>query len=133
MSLETWSGRNELLNEFHSAIQRRTNGRLSDLSLSVVDGSLVVEANATTYYAVQLALAAIHAFTGDFPRLTPAKMSFHVNGHSLVLGNSNTDGNGQAVGNEDLFNSNDPMSPDRHDDEQSPSSLVSLAVATAAT
>ena len=133
MSLDTWSGRNELLNEFHSAIQRRTHGRLSDLSLSVVDGALVVEAHATTYYAVQLALAAIHAFTGDFPRITPAKMSFHVNGHSLVLGNFNADGNGPAGDNDDPFESIDSMSPHRHDDEQSPSSLVSLAVATAAT
>lgn len=133
MSLDTWSGRDELLNEFHSAIQRCTHGRLSHLSLDVVDGALVVEAHSATYYAVQLALAGIQAFTADFPNLTPAKMSFRVNGHSLVLGNPNEGGNGQAAGNDDVFISSDSFLSDRHHDEQSPSSWVSLAVATAAT
>lgn len=114
MSLDTWSGRNELLNEFHSAIERRTHGCLSHLSLYVIDGALVIKARAATYYAVQLALAAVQAFTSDFPKLTPAKMSFRVNGPPLVLGNPNAGASGQAVGNDDVFVDNsdsDTLSP----------------------
>jgi hypothetical protein len=128
-----WSGRNELLNEFHSVIECRTHGRLSELSLDVIDGAIVVEAHTHTYYAVQLALAAIQAFTADFPKLTPAKMAFRVNGHPLVLGNPNGGGIGQPADNDDPFENSDSMLPDRHADEQSPSSLMSSAVATAAT
>ena len=64
MSRDTWSGRNELLNEFHAAIHQRTHGRLSDFSLDIIDGALVLEAHTETYYAVQLALSAIQAFFG---------------------------------------------------------------------
>lgn len=132
MSLDTWNGRNELLNEFHSTIQRRTHGRLSHLSLDVIDGALVVEAHSATYYAVQLAVATIQAFTADFPKLMPAKMSFRVDGHLLVLRNANAYGNGNVVGNGNRYDRRDSMSPDRHD-ERSPSSLVSLALATSTT
>jgi hypothetical protein len=133
MSLDTWSGRNELLNEFHAAIHRRTHGRLSAFALDVIDGVLVLEARTETYYAVQLALSEIQAFTAEFPKLTPAKMSFRVNGHPLVLANPHAGGNGQAADNDDPFENSDSMLPVRHADEQSPSSLMSSAVATAAT
>lgn len=85
MPLDAWSARNELLNEFLSVLNYRTHGRLSHLSLDVVDGALFIEAISTSYYNVQLALAAIQAFWADIPTPSPAKMSFVVDGHPLVL------------------------------------------------
>jgi hypothetical protein len=119
MSLDTWSGRNELLNKFHAAIEKQTHGRLSHLSLDVIEGALVVDARSATYYAVQLALAAVQAFAAEFPKLAPAKMSFRVNGHSLVLSNLNAGGNGHGAGNDDVLIRGDSLLPDRHRDEQS--------------
>lgn len=87
MSFQEWNVRNERLNSLQDAIERGTYGRLSNLSIDVIDGVIVVEACSTTYYAVQLALASVHAVTAGSPWMTPAKLTFHVNGHELVLRN----------------------------------------------
>ena len=83
----TSSSTSNMLNDIHSTIERRTHGRLTHLSLDIVDGAFVIEAVAGTYHAVQLALAAVHAFTAESPHMAPARMSFRVNGHSLELRN----------------------------------------------
>lgn len=62
MTSERWSASNEILEACQLAIEERTNGRLSNLSVELVDEAIVVEARSETYHAVQLAPAAIHMF-----------------------------------------------------------------------
>lgn len=83
--MDMWNTRNEMLNALESAIKQETCGRLSRLSIDVFDGRVVVEACSTTYYAIQLALRAIHRCVVAFPHISPSKLTFHVNGHLFVL------------------------------------------------
>lgn len=85
MPLDKGSSRNEILNECQSVIEHRTHGGLSHLSLDVVDGTLICEATSANYYTVQLALAAIQALWPDLRTLSPAKLSFVIDGHPLAL------------------------------------------------
>jgi len=87
MSAVTWSARNESLNKLQSAIENRTHGRLSHLSIDAVNDAFIIKAHATTYHVVQLALAAIKAFVDEHPQLIPTTLSFSVNGHALVIRN----------------------------------------------
>jgi hypothetical protein len=87
MSTGTWKAQSELLDSFLSTIDQQTHGRLSNLSFDIVDGMLVIEASCTTYYAVQLALVAIQAFTADAPQIAPSKLVFCVNGSRFSLHN----------------------------------------------
>lgn len=82
---EVWNARNEMLNALESAIVRDTRGRLSKLSVEVVDEAVVVEASAPTYYAIQLTLAAIHRCASECPRAGPLRLAFCVGGHSFVV------------------------------------------------
>ena len=117
MSLDTWCGSYELLSEFYSAIERRTHGRLSHLSLDVIDGAFVVEARSATYYAVQLALAAIEELTAESPKLAPAKISFLVNGHPLVLCDCPIpDVNEDLSANDESFDDVDTFDHSRHEE-----------------
>lgn len=83
--MDAWNVRNELLNALESAIEQKTCGRLSSLSMEVVDGQLVVEACSRTYYAIQLTLAAIRRFAIEFPHMRPSRLNVCVDGHSFVL------------------------------------------------
>ena len=85
MFSEEWNARSELLNSFQFAIEERTRGRLSDLSVELVDEGVVIEARSETYHAVQLALAAIKMITAELPDNTPTTLVVEVNGHTLVL------------------------------------------------
>ena len=85
MSFKDWNTRNELLNSFQCAIEKRTGGRLTDLSVEIVEEGIVIEGRSSTYHAVQLALAAIHLLTAEFPGITSTTLVARVNGHSLVL------------------------------------------------
>lgn len=89
MFFNEWSNRNQMLNSLQDAIEQGTHGRLSNLTIAVIDGAIVLEARSATYYVVQLALATVHAVTADSPWMTPAKLTFHVDGHELVLRNPN--------------------------------------------
>lgn len=106
MSLDRCSSvRNRLLSDFQAAIEQRAQGRLSKLSLDIVEGAPVIEANAATYHAVQLVLAAVQAFTTASPKMTPAKLSFRVNGHPFVLLNPGVDDTTrQAIADHDSAN-----------------------------
>ena len=85
MTSEKWSASNEILEACQLAIEERTNGRLSNLSVELVDETIVVEARSETYHAVQLALAAIHVFAAQYPEVTPATLVASINGKPLVL------------------------------------------------
>ena len=85
MSLEEWNARNELLDSFRFVIEKRTRGRLSDLSVELDNESVAIQVRATTYYAVQLTLAAIHAIVAEFPDISTIKLVVRVDGHLLVL------------------------------------------------
>ena len=85
MSVEEWNAKSELLNSFQFAIEERTSGRLTDLSIELVKDGVVIEARSSTYHAVQLALAAIDLFSSEFPDITPTTLAIRVNGHMLVL------------------------------------------------
>ena len=85
MPVKEWNATNELLNSFQFAIEQRTSGRLSGLSIEAVDEGVVIEARSSTYHAVQLALAAIDMLSSEFPDVTPTTLAVRVNGHMLVL------------------------------------------------
>jgi hypothetical protein len=85
MARDRRSTRNERHNELLSAIGRQTQGRLTNLTLDDVGGALSIEADCSNYHGVQLALAAIEAFSARSPQTTFAKLSFCVDGHLLVL------------------------------------------------
>jgi hypothetical protein len=131
MSLDTWSGRNELLNRLHADFQRRTHGRLSHVSLDIFDGALVIEARSATYYAVQLALSAVQAFTAKFPQLAPATMFVQVNGRFLVLNIPDVRAMEQVAADDDVYMSSPPFLPDRQPAEQSPAGLLSQSASAA--
>jgi hypothetical protein len=82
-----WDTRNQLLDELEATIQQRTQGRLRNLSLDDVNGMITMEADTATYYGVQLALAAVAAFSAQRPRMTPSRLLFRVDGHPFVLHN----------------------------------------------
>ena len=84
---DRWNTRNQWLNELQATIQQRTQGRLRNLSLDDVNGTITVEADSTSYYGVQLALAAIAAFSVKRPQMTPERLLFRVAGHPFVLHN----------------------------------------------
>lgn len=113
MSFDEWNVRNDLQNSLRDAIEQGTYGRLSNLRIEVIDEAVVVEACSATYYAVQLALATINAFTVGAPRMTPAKLTFHVNGHELVLRNPNAKQAGRAAGDDEQRRSSDRSTPSK--------------------
>lgn len=130
MLLNKRNVRNQLLSELQSAIEHQTHGRLSRLSLDVIDEAPIIEAHSETYYTVQLALAAINTFMDEHPMLPPAMMVFCVNGHPLVSSNPHIkDTNAQLTSN-GSFDDDDSFVVSHHNGN-SLSSRVSPAVDTA--
>lgn len=82
---EAWNARNEMLNALESKIVKETHGRLRELSVEAVDGTLIVEASSGTYHAIQLALNAIRRWAAEYPHMGLLELALCVNGHSFTL------------------------------------------------
>jgi hypothetical protein len=86
MPHDQWSMQNELLNTLQKAISQRTHGRLTGLYVDSVEGAIRIRASSNSYYGIQLAIGVIKEFTAEHPEAAPSKMSFSINGHTIVIG-----------------------------------------------
>lgn len=131
--METWNARNVMLNALEFAIEQKTDGRLSELSIEFFDNRVVVEACSTTFYAVQLALTAIRSFVVDSPQMCPSRLTFHVNGHPVVLHNPySTLSNGRTTARDEPPFLSGRLFSDLHDYEPSSSTRPQPVIAAGA-
>ena len=132
-NMETWNARNAMRNALEFAIEQKTDGRLSGLCIEFHDNRVVVEACSTTFYAVQLALTAIRSFVVDSPHLCPSRLTFHVNGHPVVLHNPyRTHSNGRTTARDEPAFLSERLFSDLHDYKPSSSTRRQSDVAAGA-
>lgn len=85
MSQSHWTHPTQGLDAFRNAIRRKTEGRLSELAVTSLEGRIRISAKSKSYYGIQLALVVIKGFSKKHPHLTPSTMSFSIDGRRLVL------------------------------------------------
>ena len=85
MPRNPWTQPTETLDAFRDAIRRKTEGRLSELVVTSLEGRISICAKSKSYYGIQLALVVIKGFSKKFPHLAPSTLSFSIDGRRLVL------------------------------------------------